>query len=196
MGQVSKKLTESQIVATAISLNVPVAALRAVMSVECKQDGFLSTGEPVILFERHVFYERLRSKPVLRARANADRPDICNPVAGGYGLTTAQHSRLQVACRYDRTAALESASWGVGQVMGYQWAALGYPSLQSFITAMYRDEYSQFDAMCRFIRVNGLVDELQRQDWAGFARRYNGPRYRQNLYDHKLAQAYLAFGGK
>jgi hypothetical protein len=190
----SKKITLEQIAAAAKSLGVSIPALRAVMQVECKQDGFLSTGEPVILFERHVFYRLCDSKA--RDAAYKQRSDICNPSAGGYGLISAQHGRLQAACSYDRSAALQSASWGLGQVMGYHWESLGYDSLQAFINAMYRSEAEQLDAMCRFIRVNHLIDELQRKDWAGFARRYNGPAYAQNRYDAKLAHAYKLMGGK
>jgi hypothetical protein len=39
----------------------------------------------------------------------------------------------------------------------------------------------------------GLVDELRRNDWAGFARGYNGPGYADNRYDTKLASAYSNF---
>ena len=190
----TKKITLEQITEAAKNLGVSIPALRAVMQVECKQDGFLATGEPVILFERHVFY-RLCDQTV-KQQASASRPDICNSSAGGYGLISAQHGRLQVACSYDRKAALQSASWGLGQVMGYHWQSLKYDSLQAFINAMYRSEAEQLDAMCRFIRINQLVDELQRQDWAGFARRYNGPAYAQNRYDQKLARAYSLMGGK
>jgi len=43
--------------------------------------------------------------------------------------------------------------------------------------------------------VNALADELIRHDWAGFARGYNGPAFRQNRYDEKLSAAY-AFHSK
>lgn len=190
----AKKITLEQIAAAANNLGVSIPALRAVMQVECKQDGFLATGEPVILFERHVFYRLCDS--AIKQRVSVFRPDICNPSSGGYGLLSAQHGRLKDACSYDRKAALQSASWGLGQVMGYHWESLGYESLQAFINAMYRGEAEQLDAMCRFIRVNYLIDELQRKDWAGFARRYNGPAYAQNRYDQKLARAYSLMGGK
>ena len=79
---------------------------------------------------------------------------------------------------------------GIGQVMGYHWKALGYPSLQQFINDMYHSEAKQLEAMIRYIKVNNLVDELQRHDWAGFARGYNGAGYKRNNYDEKLRQAY------
>ena len=42
----------------------------------------------------------------------------------------------------------------------------------------------------RYIKVNNLVDELQRKDWAVFAKGYNGVAYKRNNYDEKLRQAY------
>ncbi|MCH7307837.1 N-acetylmuramidase family protein [Acinetobacter sp. NIPH 1852] len=188
----NKKLTLEQITNAAKSINVPVAALRAVIQVECKGNGFNTDNTPVILFERHVFRQRLiaNGKLDIAHKAMRERPDICNSTSGGYGLYSAQHGRLTVAAQYDRTSALESASWGIGQVMGYHWKSLGYVTLQAFINAMYRDEASQLDAMCRFIKVNGHDKHLRNQDWKNFALRYNGPAYAKNSYDIKLGNAY------
>ena len=74
--------------------------------------------------------------------------------------------------------------------MGFNAESLGYPSLKAFVDAMYESEAKQLDAMCRYIKVNYLVDELQRHDWAGFAKGYNGSNYAINKYDQKLAAAY------
>ena len=74
--------------------------------------------------------------------------------------------------------------------MGYHWKVLGYATLQVFINAMYKDEASQLDAMCRYIQVNGLVNALKNKDWKAFARGYNGGAYAKNNYDVKLANAY------
>ena len=54
-------------------------------------------------------------------------------------------------------------------------------------------ERRQVELMAEFLQSRGLTDELQRQDWAGFARVYNGPAFRQNKYDEKLAAAYARF---
>ena len=51
----SKILTNEQIVAQAKALGVEVAALKAVIEVECKGSGFNTDGSPVILYERHKF---------------------------------------------------------------------------------------------------------------------------------------------
>jgi hypothetical protein len=189
-----KSLTTDQITAAAQRYHLDPLALRAVIEVECRGHGFESSGEPTILFERHVFYQRLSAehKLAIQLKAAYLRPDLCNPVAGGYGLEAAQHNRLQAACLFDRTAALESASWGIGQVMGYHWQALGYASLQAFINAMYRDEASQLDAMLRYIQMNHLTSALNQHDWRGFALKYNGAGFSKNSYDVKLATCYNA----
>ena len=193
----SKKLTEAQFRFASEKAGIEYAALRAVNQVECKGRGF-NGDEPVILFERHVFFERLNEHGLLNTarRAYSERPDLCNPKAtpsGGYGLESAQHGRLQAAALYDRTSALESASWGIGQVMGYNWADLGYPSLQAFMNAMYKDEASQLDAMIRYIQHKNLIDELNRHEWAKFAKVYNGSGYAKFHYDSNLAKAYKLF---
>jgi hypothetical protein len=37
---------------------------------------------------------------------------------------------------------------------------------------------------------------LKEHDWAGFARKYNGPGYAENAYDQKLKNAYENFKNK
>lgn len=193
----SKTLNLQQISNAAKNLNVPVAALRAVIEVEARGKGFYDDGQPVILFERHVFWQRLTQRNLisLRDKANKERPDLCFPrwTTGSYGSFSAQHKRLEDAAAYHREVALESCSWGLGQVMGYHWKLLGYPTLQSFINAMFRDEAGQLDAMCRFIKVNRLDNYMRALDWAGFALGYNGSGYRANRYDEKLAAAYRKY---
>lgn len=188
----SKKLTTEQIQSIAKENSIPYAALRAVIEVECKGSGFNPDSTPVILFERHIFRRRLiaNGKESLAIRLTKERPDICYTSMGAYGKYSQQHDRMSQAAKYDRTSALESASYGIGQVMGYHWKSLGYPSLQSFINSMYRDEASQLDAMIRYIKVNKLDSHLRNLNWDAFALGYNGKAYKINNYDEKLAVAY------
>ncbi|MDV2468342.1 N-acetylmuramidase family protein [Acinetobacter chinensis] len=188
----NKKLTMEQIAAQAAELGIEVAVIRAVIEVECIGSGFNADGTPVILFERHVMRQRLiaSKQTEILNEMMIKRPDLCRKTSGGYGLYSAQHGRLNAAAQYHRNSALESASWGIGQVMGYHWAALGYKSLQTFINAMYKDEASQLEAMCRYIKVNNLINALKSKDWKSFARGYNGIAYAKNSYDIKLENAY------
>ncbi len=168
-------------------LGVELAAVKSVVEVESRGQGFLDSGEPVILFERHVFNRRLRNKGIIVR----DKPDIVNPVAGGYKGGAEEHKRLQRAVEIHREAALESASWGLFQIMGYHWKALGYKSLQAFINEMYKDEAAHLDAFVKFIKVSPRIHRaLKDKDWATFASGYNGPAYKRNRYDERLAAAY------
>ena len=80
----SKRLTEEQIKTMANRYGVDYAALRAVIEVECRGSGFLPSGEPVILFERHVFWELLKEIRwfTMRLKIMAKHPTICNPKSG------------------------------------------------------------------------------------------------------------------
>ena len=191
----SQKLTAEQIKTIAKENNIPYAALRAVIEVEAKGDGFNSDGTPVILFERHIFRRRLiaNGKESLAVRLTKERPDLCYTSMGAYGKYSAQHDRMAEASKYDRTSALESASWGLFQIMGFHWKSLGFPTLQSFINTMYRDEMGQLDAGIRFIKMNKLDVHLRNENWASFAKGYNGASYKVNKYDEKLAASYNKF---
>ena len=191
----SQKLTAEQIKTIAKENNIPYAALRAVIEVEAKGSGFNSDGTPVILFERHIFRRRLiaNGKESLAVRLTKERPDLCYTSMGAYGKYSAQHDRMAEASKYDRTSALESASWGLFQIMGFHWKSLGFPTLQSFINTMYRDEMGQLDAGIRFIKMNKLDVHLRNENWASFAKRYNGASYNVNKYDEKLAPSYNKF---
>jgi peptidoglycan hydrolase-like protein with peptidoglycan-binding domain len=178
------------------TLGVPVAAVQAVNEVESRGEGFLDNGKVVILFERHVFYQRLVKA---RGQAEADRlaaihPNLINPKPGGYAGGAAEWQRLTSARQIDEACALESCSWGLFQVMGYHWQTLGYASVQDFVACMQTSEAEQLDAFVRFIKADAaLLKALKASKWADFARGYNGPAYARNLYDVKLERAFARY---
>jgi hypothetical protein len=165
------------------AIGCDVAAIRAVIDVESR-GGFLPDGRPKILFERHVFRKRTEG------RFDRSHPDISSPKPGGYKGGAAEYERLERAIQLDRRAALQSASWGAFQVMGYHHRSLGCPDVEDFCRAMCQSEDDHLDAFVKFVKRNRLDDELCRRDWAAFARGYNGPAYRKNRYDTKLSAAY------
>lgn len=177
-------LTEQDFANAAAQLGCSVAVIKAVCVVEAPRGGFLPSGEPTILFERHQFSKRTGRK------FDMGHPHISNPKPGGYKGGLAEHDRLAEAAALDREAALESASWGKFQIMGFNYAPAGFGNLQSFINAMYTSEGRQLDAFVSFIQHEGLAVFLRDQRWADFARRYNGANYAINSYDTKLAAAY------
>lgn len=177
-------------------LGVDLASVRAVTSVEAKEFGFFKNGFPVILFERHKFYTNLTTLAgaAQAAKWSAMRGDICNPVAGGYLGKEAEIRRLDAAIAINEPAALLSASWGLFQLMGFNYKLCGYASVQAFVKAMKESEDNQLSAFVNFIKAQpGLLNALKAKDWATFARLYNGKNYAINQYDTRLAAAYKSF---
>ena len=183
-----KALSEAGLSKAGTDIGVGMPALWAVMTVETKGCGFIADRRPLVLFERHVFHKRTNGK------FDAAAPDLSDATAGGYGAGGAfQHDRLARAIALNRKAALESASWGLGQVMGYNAASAGFADVEAMVKAMSDSEDLQFQAMAGFVKANKLAGFLQQGDWESFARRYNGPDFKKNSYDEKLAQEHARY---
>lgn len=205
-GDCAQLLRNTDLVTAADRLGVPLASIYAVNEVESKGKGFLDNGKPVILFERHIMYRQLAKArhpgdDPAELKRHADQlavanPALVNPKSGGYSGGTAEHQRLAMARMIDDTAALESASWGAFQIMGFHWQRLGYASVQDFVAAMSAGESQQLDAFTRFIETDPVLHKaLKARKWAEFAKLYNGPDYLRNLYDTKLQRAYERHAG-
>lgn len=188
----SKLLTREQVKGLAREFDIDENLVMTIVVKESRRAGFDNEGQPTILFERHWFYRLLgkAGKMAIRDQASRISPNICSSIPGGYGLFRIQHQRLQTAAGYDRECALQSASWGCMQVMGFNYKAAGHASLQSFINAMYADEYSQVKAGLSFMKNSGCLKYIKDHQWASFARAYNGPGYAANNYDKDLASIY------
>lgn len=154
--------------------------------------GFRIDRRPQILFERHKFRE------YTAGRFDAEAPDVSGS-PGAYGSLNSQYDRLEKAIalcskkKLGAEPALRSASWGMGQVMGFNHTIAGFSSASSMVEAMKTGEDAQLSAMAGFLIGNGLVDKMIKKDWAGFAKRYNGKNYWINKYDIKLAEQYQRF---
>lgn len=182
-----KKLTEKDFADAAKVLDCDVAAIKAVAQVESAGSGFLTNGEPKILFEAHWFYKftggRFGFSNVSQKYWRLARPFYRQN----------QHSRLAKAVKLDRNSALKSCSWGKFQIMGFNYKACGFRTIQQFVNAMYAGEREQLLAFCNFIKHRRLDDELREKNWAKFAYGYNGKGYKTNRYDKKMKNAYEKF---
>lgn len=161
--------------------------LHAFLDVETAGGGFDSHKRPKMLFEPHVFYRNLAAGP--RAKAIGLNLAYSAWKPGAYPADS--YPRLEQALLIDETAALKSASWGMGQILGENYVAAGYESVQQMVADFVtKGEAAHLQAAVNFIKANHLDDELRAHNWAGFARGYNGPKYAANAYDKKLAAAY------
>jgi hypothetical protein len=184
-------LTPADIASAAHAIDVPPAALYAVIKVESSGSGFDAASRPRILFEPHIFHRQLRPYPEIQARATA--AGLAYPKWGTLPYprgSDAQYERLLAAIAIEDDQALMSASWGMGQILGLNYRAAGHNTVFSMVLAAISGEAAQLAQMTSFITHNGLDDELRALNWAGFARGYNGPAYAANAYDTKLAAAH------
>ncbi len=169
------------------TLGVTDAEVWAVLTVETRGFGFLSDRRPAILFERHIFHKLTDGKH------DDGNPDISSRTPGGYIGGRSEYSRLEKAMALDEEAALESASWGIGQIMGFNFTVAGYSSVKDLVLAMVQAENEQLLGMANFIKGNGLASAMQRQNWTSFARGYNGKDFKKNEYDTRLAAAHAKY---
>ncbi|HEX6239924.1 MAG TPA: N-acetylmuramidase family protein [Polyangiales bacterium] len=171
----------------ATQLDVNVAAIRAVAEVETMGNAFDAAARPTILFERHHFHRHTGGKH------DATHPSISSELAGGYGKFNAQYDKLRQAYALDPEAALKSASWGRFQIMGSNHAACGFDSVRSFVLAMSRSEAAHLSAFVSFVASHKLrLEALRDQDWASFAKLYNGAGYAKRGYHTKMQHAFEA----
>lgn len=169
--------------------------LAAVVEVESDGVALVSISgrpEPVIRFEGH-YFDRLVSP---EQRALARQAGVASPQVGAVKNPKSQPQRwqlLQKAMKIDRSAALQSVSWGIGQVMGSHWKWLGFNSIDDLVIECRSGVHGQIRLMVLYIERAGLRSSLEAGDWHRFARGYNGPHYRVNRYHEKLAQSHRRY---
>lgn len=191
-------VTPQQIAQIAARLGGSPRQLAAVAKVESAGGGWDDAGRLKCLYERHYFWRRLRI--VI--------PLLSNPTPGGYtvdadrdGINDSWEKVADAAMR-SPISAFESASWGKFQIMG-AWASakdkagkplLGYANPIEFVWALSGSEAAHYDALARFIEMNGLIRAFRAlstdpDSCRAFAKGYNGPRYEKGGYHRKLAEA-------
>jgi hypothetical protein len=170
------------------ALGAAPEALWAVLSVETSGCGYLPDRRPKILFERHYFHN------LTGGQYDGVDPDVSQPTSGGYGASGVhQYVRLAAAIQLDRQAALQSASWGLGQIMGKNFSAAGFPDVETMVRSFVASEDQQLAGMAAFVAGSPMKHALQSQAWQTFARLYNGPNYAANNYDGHLGSYYARF---
>ncbi|NTS31248.1 N-acetylmuramidase family protein [Phyllobacterium sp. BT25] len=188
------RLSDADFARLASAYGIEEAALRAVAEVEARGEGFYSSGALVCLYEPHIAYKytsgSIRNALVLAGLAYEK-----------WGTKPYPKSSLPNIDRCAKIAgeevAAKSTSWGLGQIMGFNYPALGQPSAVAMVKWFAESEGNQLEGMVLFIKSNpAMLTALKAKDWAGFAKRYNGSAYAKNKYDTKLAAAYAKWSKK
>lgn len=191
-------ITDEDLATRAKTLEVEVAALKAVWKVETGgRGGFLPNDKPIVLFEGHIFWQQLRTRGIDPQSFVTGNEDILFPKYDKTKYATSgvgEYDRLVRAKKINEDAALSSANWGMFQIMGYLYSKCGCKTVQEFVAGMEESELSQLDLFIAFLNSNSnMLKALQKLDWQTFAKLYNGPSYAQNRYDEKLSKAYSSY---
>ena len=187
-----QRLKPEDLLEAASKLGTGVSTVRAVVEVEAAGAGFDANKRPKILFEPHIFFKQLGSgakrdqavKEGLAYRKQGTKP---------YPPLSKRYDQIARAMAIDEAAALNSASWGLPQIMGFNFKAAGFSSAKAMVAAMMRGEKEQLLAFANLLIDWKLAETLRKQDWRTFALKYNGPNALKNGYDKKLKKAFNKF---
>lgn len=152
-------------------LGIPTESALAVFYVESKQAYDLNTGLVIIRYEPHIF-KRKSGKDVPARR-------------GGQAAEWDNFRRAYVA---HPQAALDSCSYGLPQLMGFNFGVTKHPNAHEMVLAFQDSCVEQVGGFFGFVVKNKLVSAIKKQDWRAFARVYNGPGAVDD-YSTKLGRA-------
>ena len=196
---VTSKLTDVDFQHAAKSLGdgISVAIIRAFVEVESGgKSGFGSQGRPIIAFEGHIF------RKITAGKYDKNHRELSYKYIQKAGVEWRRNNKTQdaswkalsEAMVLDYSAALQSCSWGMFQIMGFNYTTCGYKKIDDFIIAMKSGELGQLEAFLGYCKsVSGLVVAMKNNNFVQMATLYNGSDY--GNYDKRLYAAYKIHGG-
>lgn len=191
------KLTEVdfQNAAKTLGPNVEVAMIKAFAEVESGgKSGFGANGFPKIAFEGHIFRKYTHKK------YDKTYPLLSYPYVKKAGPEWQKNNAsdakalesLNAAIKLDREAAYKACSWGMFQVMGFNYSDCGFSTVDDFVTSMKSGESGQLKAFIGFCSSTpGMKDALAKNDFAKCASLYNGEDYGD--YNKRISNAYKKY---
>ncbi len=197
-GSVTLTDADFQNAATQLGGAVAVNIIKAFATVESGgRSGFGPAKMPVIAYEGHIFRKYTQKK------YDATYPLLSYPYKEKAGPQWRANNKDQVkawqtlsaAFNLNPEAALMSASYGMFQIMGFNYAACGYKNVFDFVTAMKLNAGQQLMAFVGFCRKNPtLLNAMKKKDYVGMASSYNGSDYGD--YDKRIRNAFEALERK
>ncbi|MEW5506185.1 MULTISPECIES: N-acetylmuramidase family protein [Pseudomonas] len=197
-GRVTLTDVDFQSAATALGSGISVNIIKAFATVESGgRSGFGPAQMPVIAYEGHIFRKYTQQKydkayPLL---SYAYREKAGPQWKANNKTQAVAWQTLADAFKLNQEAALMSASYGMFQIMGFNFAACGYKSVFDFVSAMKLNAGQQLMAFVGFCRKNPtLFKAMKNKDFAGMAAQYNGADYGD--YDKRIQKAFEALERK
>ncbi|TBW37012.1 N-acetylmuramidase family protein [Siculibacillus lacustris] len=160
------------------------------------KSGFGPDLRPIIAYEGHIF------RRLSKHRFDKTHPLLSYPYkkkagpewkANNHDQATAWET-LKTATVLDHDAALQACSWGMFQVMGFNFKSCGYGTVDEFVAAMKAGEKGQLDAFVGYcIKKAGMIPAMAAKNFAFMATLYNGDDFGD--YDQRIKRAYHKLGG-
>jgi len=189
----------SVISAIAKSIGLDYAIFMAFIMTESSGQGFdPATGKIIIRFEASWFLRKLdlfhipyQATPIY---TDGTKTKIASYIITAAEITFTTSTKDQAAnwasfnnaWKISHTCAMLSTSWGAMQVMGFNYAACGFKTVDDMVTAMHT-EVGQITAAASFIQhTPSLLNALKARNYQRSAYFYNGENYRENNYDVTL----------
>lgn len=189
--------SDYQAAASKLGSGISAAIVQAFAEVESGgRSGFGPSGLPVIAFEGHIFRKYTGKK------YDSTHPKLSYKYVKKAGPEWKENNKdqktawktLNAAMELDAAAAVKASSWGMFQVMGFNYSACGYDSVNSFVADMKAGEQGQLKAFVSFCKaVPGMVDAIKNKNFVKMATLYNGADYGD--YDVRISKAYKKHGG-
>ena len=164
-------------------------------------------GRMIIRFEAHQFKKYLKNPQLFNRHfrfgapvweKQAFRTSATGPWrklhTGASDSQNAEWDALAFARTLDDEAALNSISMGMGQVMGFNHAGLGYATVQAMFKAMRKDARAQIAGIFDYLlaRGTGALNAMRNRDFFAVAGFYNGVSAQQGTYRDLMTNAYDA----
>ncbi len=192
------RLSEKDYVDFAKAFDLEVPIVKAVQEVESRGSGFLKDNRPIILFEGHIFWRELKKRGFDPEKLQTGNENILFPRFNRafYEGGAKEYIRLEKARNVGKSpeileAALASCSWGMFQIMGFNYHLVNNFNVIDYVAQSKRSEAEHLEAFGEFIKSTKLLKPLREKRWADFARGYNGKNFAVNQYDKRLKNAYL-----
>ena len=167
------------------NIDIEPELLKSFIKVETNGNNLLN-GRCIIRWETHIFKRRTG----YTINVHGKRGYITDECQNNEWEAFTRARDLLCQGRYSKDA-YESASWGIGQIMGFHYKRLGFESPAEMSEWIAKSEENGIRSIGMFIKSHAkLLQACKDLDFTKIAYYYNGKYYYRNKYDVKMKNEY------
>jgi len=188
----AKRLDDVDLPKWGHTIGVGEDELHAFMDVEAAGSGFDSKNRLTLLPEPHIFYRLLENsgnKSLLKKAVSqgiAYKKWRTKPYPRS---NDAKYELLKRMMLINEEIALQSCSWGLFQIMGFNFKKAGFTSAAEMVAVFLTDEEEHLKAVINFLKASKLDDDLRAHRWNILEDIYNGGGF-NGFYAKKLEKSF------